>query len=135
MAVAAGAAGQRDQPAGAGNANRGGGRGQGNRNQGRAGNRNNNNSNRNSFPRTTRFEGSEEALKGFIFDYTGNKNPDQYIRTSKQLVTYFGSTSKLYPSEFCAAIQELELVDPQEPAQPGGNPNQFQVEIWNTDYK
>ena len=122
----AGAAGQQQQPAGRGTAR--GGRGNQSGRGGRGRNPN--------VPRTPRFEGSEEALKGFIYDFTGNKNPDQYIKTTKQLVTYFGSTSKLYPSDFCAAIQNLELIDPQPPAQPQGNaPTQFEIEIWKSSYK
>ena len=74
-------------------------------------------------------------MKGFIFDFTGSKNPDQYIKTTKQLVTYFGSNSKHYPSDFCEAITELQLDDPQVPNQPAGAPNQFEIEIWKTDYK
>jgi hypothetical protein len=34
------------------------------------------------------FEGREPTLKGYIYDLTGEKMPDQYIKTTKEIKAY-----------------------------------------------
>ena len=60
-------------------ANVGGGRGRG---RGGHGNQNNQNN-------QARFASCESQLDGFILDYTGERNPDQYIHFKDKLVTFF----------------------------------------------
>ena len=62
----------------------GGGRGGGGRGRGRSGRGGQNNNNQ------VRFVGRESQLDGFILDYTGERNPDQYIRFKDELVNFFG---------------------------------------------
>ena len=33
-----------------------------------------------------KFEGRVPSLKGFIYDATGEQNPDQYIKTTKEII-------------------------------------------------
>jgi hypothetical protein len=39
---------------------------------------------------TTRFEGREPSLKGHVYDWTGERNPDQFIKTTKEITNYVG---------------------------------------------
>ena len=81
--------------------------GGGSRGHGRGGRGNqNNNSNQ------ARFAGRESQLDGFILDYTGERNPDQYIRFKDELVNFFGRNSTKYTDEFTTAIEETTLDDP-----------------------
>jgi hypothetical protein len=114
-----------DEPEGAGRNNRG--RFQRNR----RGFNNNNNNNRNQL---SRFEGREPSLKGFIDDVTGERNPDQYIKTTKEIVNYVGRTYTKFTSEFINAVNDLELDDPEEPANPDPR-NQIEFELWKLDIK
>ena len=47
-----------------------------------------------------RFEVREPTLKGYVYDYTGERNPEQWIRTTEEIATYVGRTYKKYTSEF-----------------------------------
>ena len=89
------------------------------RNRGRRdhrGNRQNNTGARN--PTTTRFEGREPSLKGCIYDSTGERNPDQYIKTTKEVINYVGWTYTKYTAVFIQAVRDLELTDPVAPPNP-----------------
>jgi hypothetical protein len=82
----------------------------------------------------TRFEGREPSLKGFIYDYTGERNPDQFIKTTKEVVSYVGRQYKKYTSDFTQAVRDLDLVAPTAPAAP--NPgDQIAFEMWKLDIK
>jgi hypothetical protein len=48
--------------------------------------------NNNSRNVQTRFERREPSLQGFIYDATGERNPYQYIKTTKEIVNYVGRT-------------------------------------------
>lgn len=41
-----------------------------------------------------RFEGREPSLKGFIYDSTGERNPDQYIKTTKEITSMLDPAMK-----------------------------------------
>ncbi len=83
---------------------------------------------------STRFEGSEPTLKGFIYDVTGERNPDQYIKTTKAIINYVGRTYTKYTTEFINAVTNLELDDPEQPMAP--NPgDQIAFELWKLDIK
>ena len=56
----------------------------------------NNNSFR-SYESTNQFEGSELTLTGHIYDFTGGRNPDQFIKTTRQIKLYIGRTFTEYP--------------------------------------
>jgi hypothetical protein len=91
----------------------------------------NNNNNRNS---QTKFEGREPSLKGFIYDATGKRSPDQYIKTTKAIVNYVGRTYNKFTSEFINAVMILELDNPQAPPKPEPL-NQLEFELWKLDIK
>jgi hypothetical protein len=81
-----------------------------------------------------RFEGREPSLKGFIYDATGERNPDQFIKTTKEIINYVGRTYTKFTSEFINAVMNLELDDPEAPQNP--NPaDQVAFEIWKLDIK
>lgn len=90
-----------------------------------------NNSNR---LQVSRFEGREPSLKGFIYDITGERNPDQYIKTTKEIINFVGRTYSKYKTEFITAVTNLELDDPEPPPNPDPN-NQILFEIWKLDIK
>jgi len=64
------------------------------------------------------FEGSEPTLKGFIYDYTGERNLDQFIKTTEQLRIYMGRTYTKYTADFLDAVDDLYLDDPVPPIHP-----------------
>jgi hypothetical protein len=39
-----------------------------------------------------------------VYDYTGERNPEQWIRTTKEIATYVGRTYKKYTAEFTEAV-------------------------------
>ena len=65
-----------------------------------------------------RFEGAEPTLHGFIYDFQDERNPDQWIRTTREIGNYIGRTMKKNTTDFIEAVRTLELVDPAEPANP-----------------
>ena len=80
------------------------------------GRRNNNAGPRKQDGGSSNFEGRDPALKGYIYDYTGEYNPDQYIKTTDEIVTNVGRTYVKYKGDFTEAIKVLELNDLEEPA-------------------
>ena len=82
----------------------------------------------------TKFEGREPSLMGYIYDSTGERNPDQYIRTTKEIVNYVGRTYTKFTHEFTNAVMTLELDDPVTPPNPDPT-NQLQFELWKLDIK
>jgi hypothetical protein len=74
-----------------------------------------------------KFEGREPTLKGFIYDPTGERSPDQYIN-------YVGCTYTRYTAEFTQAVRDLELTMPVAPVDPGPA-NAITFEIWKLDLK
>jgi hypothetical protein len=91
----------------------------------------------NSTRRTTqpRFEGREPSLKGYIYNSTGERNPDQYIKTTKEVINYVGRMYTKYTAEFTQAMRDLELVDPAVPANPDDATNVIALEVWKHEYK
>jgi hypothetical protein len=64
------------------------------------------------------FEGREPSLRNHVFDWTGERNPDQYIKTTKEIINYVGRTYTKYTAEFTQAVKDLELNDPTPPDDP-----------------
>jgi hypothetical protein len=82
----------------------------------------------------TKFEGREPSLKGFIYDSTGERNPNQYIKMTKEIINYVSRTYTKYTAEFMQAVQDLKLVDPTPPVNPDpANPIVF--EMWKLEVK
>ena len=80
------------------------------------------------------FEGREPSLKGFVYDSTGERSPDQFIKTTKEIVNYVGRTYTKYTAEFTQAVRDLELADPPAPAAPDPT-NVVGFEMWKLDIK
>ena len=84
--------------------------------------------------RQPKFEGREPRLQGHIYDWTGERSPERYIRTTREISTYVGVTYPKYTADFTAAVDTLELIDPEEPAAPDPA-NLVAFERWKYVYK
>jgi hypothetical protein len=80
-----------------------------------------------------RFEGYEPTLKGFIYDYTGERNPEQFVRTTKQVQGWVGSTYKEYVGELMDGVKNLVLDDPIPPPRPTAAEGQPQPDEYDMD--
>ena len=105
-------------------------------NQGRPGRSQRRQGNRTADPqrgRQPRFEGREPRLQGHIYDWTGEWTPERYIRTTREISTYVGVVYTKYTADFTAAVDTLELTDPEEP--PATDPaNLIAFERWKYEY-
>ena len=81
-----------------------------------------------------KFEGREPSLKGFIYDATGEHNPDQYIKTMKEIINYVGRTYTKYTAKFMQAMRDLKLGAPTAPVNPDPN-NPLAFKMWKLDIK
>ena len=73
-------------------------------------------------------------MNGHVFDYTGERMPEKYIRTMKELLAHVSLTYKEHTTELKEGLESLALVDPTPPDnQPGGSQAAF--EIWKMDIK
>ena len=81
-----------------------------------------------------KFEGREPLLKGFIYDATGEWNPDQYIKTMKEIINYIGRVYMKYTAEFTQAVRDLELDALTAPENPDPD-NALAFEVWKLDIK
>ena len=82
-----------------------------------------------------RFEGSEPSLKGHIYDYTGERNPDQFIKTTEQIRLYVGRTYNKFTTQSYGAINDLHLEEPVRPVCPEGPADMYQLEDWCLDFR
>ena len=114
-----------------------GGRGAGRDSQGGRGGRRKGNNRENRTDdgnRKTQFVGREPAMNGHIFDYTGERTPEKYIRTMRELVAHVGLTCKNYTTELKEGLENLALADPTEPENPAEG-DQVAFELWKMDLK
>ena len=123
---------------GTGSRGRGGGGGGGGGREspgGRGNRRRNNRDNRiDDNNKKSQFTGHESAMNGHVFDYTGERTPEKYIRTMKELVAHVGLTYKDYTTDLKEGLERLSLVDPTPPENPPEG-NQVAFEIWKMDIK
>ena len=70
-----------------------------------------------------------------MYDFTRERNPDQYIKTKKQVKLYVGRTYNKFPGVFTKAIEELFLEDPEAPECPENAGDIFAMEDWKADLK
>jgi hypothetical protein len=73
-------------------------------------------------------------LKGHIYDWTGERNPDQYIKTTKEIINYDGRTYNKYTGDFMQAVRDLDLVNPTVPADPEPD-NLLAFKRWKVEIK
>ena len=102
--------------------------GRGNRRRNNRDNRNDENNKR------SQFSGRESAMNGHVFDYTGERTPEKYIRTMKELVARVRLTYKEYTTDLKVGLESLILVDPTPPENPREG-NQVVFEIWMTEFQ
>jgi hypothetical protein len=81
-----------------------------------------------------RFEGREPSLKGYIYDSTGERNPDQFIKTTKEIISYVGRTYTKYTGEFTQAVRDLKITDPAAPPNPDPS-DAIAFEMWKLEVK
>ena len=82
----------------------------------------------------SQFSGRESAMNGHVFDYTGERMPEKYIRTMKELVAHVRLTCKEYTTDLKEGLESLILVDPTPPENPPEG-NQVAFKIWKMDIK
>ena len=80
------------------------------------------------------FSGRESAMNGHVFDYTGERTPEKYIRTMKELVAHVELTYKENTTDLKEGLESLILVDPMPPENPPEG-NQVAFKIWKIDIK
>ena len=73
-------------------------------------------------------------MNGHVFDYTGERMPEKYIQTMKELLAHVSLTYKEYTTELKEGLENLALVDPTAPNNPPEG-NQVAFEIWKMDIK
>ena len=80
------------------------------------------------------FEGREPRLQGHIYDWTGERTPERYIRTTREISTYVGVIYTKYNADFTAAVDTLDLPDPTEPPAPT-QLTQWRLNVGSTSIK
>ena len=73
-------------------------------------------------------------MNGHVFDYTGERTPEKYIRTMKELLAHVVSTYKDYTTDLKEGLENLALTDPVAPDNPPDG-NQVAFELWKMDIK
>ena len=73
--------------------------------------------------------------KGHIYNFTGESNPDQFIKTTRQIKLYVGRMFTKYPGEFTQAIGHLYLEEPQALICPENTGDVFVMEEWKLDVR
>ena len=117
-------------PEGATSSNRAGGGARGNRRNGRRGQV------AGATPRpVTMFEGTDPAMKGFIYDVPNGLNHEQFTKTTKQLAIAMASDMGMYATELSGAFDTLNLVMPAPVPGPGDPANVVAVHLWKRDLK
>ena len=82
-----------------------------------------------------RFKVSKPTLKEHIYDFTGERYPDQFIKTTRQIKLYIGRMFTKYPGEFTQAIDDLYLEEPQALIHPENTGDVFAMEEWKLDVR
>jgi hypothetical protein len=85
--------------------------------------------NRGKSVREQTFEGRVPELKGAVYDLTIERNPDQYLETTKGIITFMASRCTSYTTELIEGLQELQITDPQAPTDPDPT-DPIAVEKW-----
>jgi hypothetical protein len=80
------------------------------------------------------FEGREPTLKGYVYDFTGERMPDQFIKMTKEIKNYVGRTYTKYMADLVQVVEDLVIQDPVAPADPDPA-NQLAVEVWKMELK
>jgi hypothetical protein len=76
-----------------------------------------------------KFEGKNEDLEGRVYDCSDARQSDVFIKTTKEISEYVGSTFK-YGSDARLVIENLTLPVLTEPADPAATVSMTQLRIW-----
>jgi len=74
-------------------------------------------------------------LKGFVYDYTGERNADQFIKTTEQLKIYVGCMYTKYTTDFLDTVDDLYLDGPKPPIRPEDKSDVFEMEDFKEEKK
>ena len=87
-------------------------------------------------PHTTVFEGSDPALKGYIYDVPNmTTDPEQFHKTTKQMAIVMASEMGFFASELSTAFVTLKLAEPTAVEAPEDPEDMMSVHKWKSDYK
>ena len=99
-----------------------------------AGSNNNNNKNKPRGNREPKFEGRNDSLMGHVYNLTGNRRPDQFIKTTKEVAIYVAQKYTEYTRDFVEAVQNQDITMPTSP--PHVDPaDPFAMEQWKMDLR
>jgi hypothetical protein len=79
--------------------------------------------------RQVKFEGKCEKLKGYIYDCTDVHQSDMFMKTTKEIDEFVGSTYK-QGGDICQAVEGLSLPNLQEPPDPPDDATKTQLRMW-----
>jgi hypothetical protein len=85
--------------------------------------------NRGKSVREQTLEGRVPELKGAVYDLTIERNPDQYLKMTKEIITFMASRCTSYTTELIEGLQKLQITDPQAPTDPDPT-DPIAVEKW-----
>ena len=80
-------------------------------------------------PTNPPFEGKCDALKGFIYDCSDNKQADQFVSTTLEIATYVGSNFK-HGGDVRLALTNLQIPQIPHPEDPPPNATASMRKIW-----
>ena len=80
-------------------------------------------------PRTPKFEGKSDDLKGHIYDCSDVRQSDQYTKTTKKIAEFIGRTYT-YGGDARLAVETLSLPTLVIPTDPPEGANRTETRIW-----
>jgi hypothetical protein len=66
-------------------------------------------------PKSTKFEGKTEALKGHIYDCSDSRQSDQFARTTKEIAEYLGRTARKHGGDIRVTVTNLTVCNIEMP--------------------
>ena len=86
-------------------------------------------------PRGPVFEGTDPAMKGFIFDVPNGMNHDQFTKTVKKLAIIMGPEMGMYATDFSTAFNGLLIAMPALVAPPAAGADDVTIYLWKLALK
>jgi hypothetical protein len=79
--------------------------------------------------RHSKFEGKCDKLKGHVYDCADIRQSDMFMRTTKEIAEYVGSTYK-QGGDICRAVEGLSMPTLHDPPDPPENATRTQLRKW-----
>ena len=76
-----------------------------------------------------KFEGKCAALNGNIYDCSDSRQADQFVKTTKEIAEYVGTTYK-YGADVRMAVEQLSMPTLELPEDPPANASQTVMKLW-----